>query len=152
MRVSDQAERQGAAGGSVALGAKRSNRRRPSVGLSDQQWQRALRRWLKRDAEEAELRITNLVINLDSHEVRGGDSRVQLTPLEFRILYILALKAGSLVRSSELIDLVWGGECEQHAPMLRTHMSHLRSKLQSSNGGAGSITCVSRVGYRLELE
>jgi two-component system response regulator MtrA len=126
-------------------------RRSPS-GLSEQQWQRALRRWLTRESEESEVRVADLVIDLYSHEVRRGTSRAQLTPIEFRILYVLALKPGSLVRSSELVELVWGGHYERHAPMLRTHMSNLRTKLRFSDGGAGSITCVSRVGYRLELE
>jgi DNA-binding response OmpR family regulator len=95
-----------------------------------------------------ELRVGDLVIDLQTHEARKGDEIVQLTPLEFRILYLLAMNVGRVIPHARLIDYAWdydGGD----ASLLKTHICHLRRKLRLSADKPGGIRVVVGVGYSL---
>ncbi len=79
-----------------------------------------------------------------------GERDVQLTPIEFRLLYILACNAGRVVSSERLVDYVWG-PTEGDKSLLKTHICHIRSKLKLPSSGPGSINAIPRVGYRLAV-
>ncbi len=95
-----------------------------------------------------ELRVGDLVLNLESHEVQRNNQAVQLTPIEFRLLYMLASNAGRVISATRLVDYAWNYE-RGDASLLKTHISHIRSKLQLPRSGVGSIQALPRVGYRL---
>jgi DNA-binding response OmpR family regulator len=95
-----------------------------------------------------ELRVGDLVLDVESHEVHCGDVRTQLTSIEFRLLYLLANNVGRVVASSRLVDYAWG--CDGgDVSLLKTHISHIRTKLGLGVGGPSSISVVPSVGYRL---
>ena len=94
-----------------------------------------------------ELRVGRLTLDMESHEARHGDQVVQLTPIEFGLLYILAANAGRVVSSSRLVDYAWGYDGGD-VSLLKTHISHIRTKLEWPQSGLGEITAVPRVGYR----
>ena len=95
-----------------------------------------------------EVRVGELVLDNESHEVRRGEQVVQLTPLEFRLLYLLASNAGRVVRGERLVEYAWDYEGGDVA-LLKTHISHIRTKLALPATGPGSIQAVPRLGYRL---
>jgi len=95
-----------------------------------------------------ELRVGDLVLDVESHEVQHGEYSTQLTSIEFRLLYLLANNVGRVVASSRLVDYAWG--CDGgDVSLLKTHISHIRTKLGLSVGGPSSISVVPSVGYRL---
>jgi DNA-binding response OmpR family regulator len=95
-----------------------------------------------------ELQVGELKIDMQSHEVTKGDFIVRLTPLEFRILYILAINVGRVVSSTRLIEYAWGYDGGD-ASMLKTHICHIRQKLKLEKGQPGYITSIPHVGYSL---
>ncbi len=95
-----------------------------------------------------ELRAGDLVLDGESHEVRRDGQAVQLTPIEFRLLYLLASNVGRVVRGERLVEYAWGYD-EGDVTLLKTHISHIRTKLQLPATGPGSIQAVPRLGYRL---
>src|SRR5439155_1316793 len=109
-----------------------------------------LRRAGKRHREEAEPRVQVEGLNLDpeTYEVSWRGQSVRLTPTEFRILYLLATNAGHVVPASRLYTYVWGSEGGD-ANALRSHISHIRRKLEIDGSGPGKITSVPAVGYVL---
>jgi len=109
-----------------------------------------LRRAGKRHREEAEPRVQVEGLNLDpeTYEVSWRGQSVRLTPTEFRILYLLATNAGHVVPASRLYTYVWGTEGGD-ANALRSHISHIRRKLEIDGSGPGKITSVPAVGYVL---
>jgi DNA-binding response OmpR family regulator len=94
------------------------------------------------------VQIGDLWIDAESHEVRRGDLEVQLTPREFKILYLLATNVGRVVSSSHLVDYAWGYEGGDPS-LLKSHISHIRTKLRLPAKGPGGITVIPTVGYRL---
>jgi DNA-binding response OmpR family regulator len=98
------------------------------------------------EAEEPKVQIDGLSLDPETYEVTWKDSCIRLTPTEFRILYLLATNAGHVVPSSRLYTYVWGSEGAD-ANALRSHMSHLRRKLETLSDSPGTITAVPAVGY-----
>jgi len=97
----------------------------------------------------SEVREGDLILDLQSHEATKASKRIQLTPLEFRIAYMLAMNAGRVVPYSRLIEYAWGYDGGDSS-LLKTHICHVRQKLNLSSDGAGCIKAVPGVGYRLE--
>ena len=95
-----------------------------------------------------EVRAGDLRLDLQSHEVTKGGAPVQLTVLEFRILYLLAMNEGRVIPYSRLIEYVWGYD-RGEVNLLKTHISHIRKKLGIPAQGPGSIRSVPGVGYTL---
>ena len=89
------------------------------------------------------------VIDVEAHQVWVGDEPIYLTPHEFRIFYMLAINEGHVVTFDRLSEYAWGYHYDGHA-VLKTHVSHIRSKLHIEDGKPGSIRVVPRIGYTLE--
>jgi DNA-binding response OmpR family regulator len=96
----------------------------------------------------SELRAGDLVLDLQSHEARKADTVVQLTPLEFRLLYMLTMNEGRVIPYDRLVEYAWGYDGGDSS-LLKTHMSHIRSKLGISAVGRGAIRAIPGVGYSL---
>ncbi len=96
----------------------------------------------------SELTAGDLVLDLQSHEARKSGSVVQLTPLEFRLLYMLAMNEGRVIPYDRLVEYAWGYDGGDSS-LLKTHMSHIRSKLGLTGNGPGSIRAIPGVGYSL---
>jgi DNA-binding response OmpR family regulator len=95
------------------------------------------------------VRAGDLELSLQSYEVtHGGGEPVQLTPLEFRILYMLAMNEGQVIPYARLVDYAWGFEGGD-ANLLKTHICHVRAKLGLPLAGPGAIRALATVGYSL---
>lgn len=94
------------------------------------------------------IRVADLEIDFHAHQAYKNGKSVQLTPLEFRILNLLALNAGRTVSYTHLLDHTWGyGRGE--AALLRAHITHLRRKLGLGYGRRAGIRSIQSVGYAL---
>jgi len=95
----------------------------------------------------SELRVGDLVLDLQSYEITKAGELVQLTPLEFRILYMLAMNEGRVIPYSRLVEYAWGYDSGE-ANLLKTHICHIRKKL-GLGAASGGIKAVAGVGYSL---
>jgi DNA-binding response OmpR family regulator len=96
----------------------------------------------------AEVKAGDIVLNLQTHEVTRNAVSIQLTPLEFRILYMLAMNEGQIIPYTRIVDYAWGYEGGD-ANLLKTHICHIRQKLRLPLEGEGSIRSLPTVGYSL---
>jgi DNA-binding response OmpR family regulator len=96
----------------------------------------------------SQLAVGDLTLDLQSHEATKGGAPVQLTPLEFRILYMLAMNEGRVIPYARLVEYAWGYDGGDSS-LLKTHISHIRSKLGMQGDGPGGIRAVPGVGYSL---
>ena len=94
-------------------------------------------------AESGDLRV-----DLTDHEVTRAGVSIRLTRLETRVLYMLVQNAGRIVTTDRLIEFVWNYEGgDSYA--LKTHICHIRNKLQVAKGEVGYIRSVPHLGYTL---
>ena len=94
-----------------------------------------------------QIRIHDLKIDLDRHQVFSDGNVIDLTATEFKILSLFAHSPGRVFTRSILMDAVWGQEYYGIERTMDTHVSRLRRKL----GQFGErIETVHGVGYRLK--
>lgn len=90
-----------------------------------------------------------LCIHFDSMEVTVRGEVIHLTPIEYRILKLLAQNIGRVLTHSMIIRDVWGSMDSKSVPSLRVFMTTLRKKLEQSSGGEQYIQTRIGVGYRM---
>ena len=97
----------------------------------------------------SEVRAGDIVLDLQAHRAARGGRVVQLTPCEFRVLHMLAMNEGRVVPYARLVEYGWGYYDEHNSSLLKTHVSHVRTKLGLSAAEPGGIRSVLGVGYAL---
>lgn len=90
-----------------------------------------------------------LKIDLSKRRVFVADKEIHLTPIEFRLLTILAHNAGFVVTQRQLLEKVWGASHIGHSHYLRIYMGQMRHKLELDPTRPQYILTEAGVGYRL---
>lgn len=96
--------------------------------------------------------IGELRIDLASRLVFVGDREVHLTPIEYRLLAVLAKNAGKVVTHRHLLKEVWGPGRTAETQYLRVYMGQLRHKLEGQPARPRYLVTEPGVGYRLRSE
>ena len=97
------------------------------------------------------IEVGPLVIRRDSHEVRTDSGvEIQLTALEFGILYLLSSNPNRVFSADEIFEEVWNQESVVSAKTVMVHVSHLRDKIAQATGGDKVVQTVWGVGYKVE--
>lgn len=99
------------------------------------------------------IHVGDLLIDLGKHIVSMRSEPVNLTPTEFAVLATLAESSGTVLRCEELVSRSQGYECpEQEArTIIKTHISHLRQKLEQDPARPEFILNIRGVGYMLAV-
>lgn len=101
-------------------------------------------------AEKGErVEIGELVIDKRRHEVMRSGQRVDLTPLEFQILDLLASEPGRAWSRNALLDQVWSTDYEGYQRNIDPHINRLRKKIESDPKNPHYVLTVRGVGYKL---
>lgn len=101
--------------------------------------------------EQNSITIGPLEIKKESHEVMTlSGVPIQLTALEFGILYLLASHPNRVFSAEEIFEAVWNQESVVSAKTVMVHVSHLRDKIEEATGGEKVIQTVWGVGYKVE--
>ena len=77
--------------------------------------------------ETTEYDIRNLHISRDNHKVILNGKQVQLTPIEFDILWYLCEHQGKVVSSEELFEAVWKEKFLDNNNTVMAHIARLRA-------------------------
>lgn len=99
------------------------------------------------DGERIE--VGDLVIDKRRHEVSLAGDRLDLTPLEFQILELLASEPGRAWSRNSLLDQVWSTEYEGYQRNIDPHINRLRKKLEADPKNPRYVLTVRGVGYKL---
>lgn len=104
----------------------------------------------KKTAETSEYDIRGLTINKDTHKCYLYGKELQLTPIEFGILWYLCEYQGMVVPSEELFEAVWGEKFLNNNNTVMAHIGRLREKMNESAKKPKFIVNVWGVGYTIE--
>lgn len=94
------------------------------------------------------LRVADLVIDVDAHEVRRGEEAISLTPLEFDLLVLLARKPQQVHTREVLLEKVWGYQYKADTRLVNVHVQRLRAKVEKDPDNPAVVLTVRGVGYR----
>ena len=100
--------------------------------------------------EQKEVDIRGLHISRDNHKCSLNGKLLELTPIEFDILWYLCKKQGNVVSSEELFEAVWGEKYFDNNNTVMTHIARLREKMQEPPRKPRYIKTIWGVGYTIE--
>ena len=110
---------------------------------------KAVLRRYENNTEQEGIRIGDLVINTDSHEVRLGGKQLELTLKEFDLLKVLAENRGRVMTRDQLLDKVWGFEYIGETRTVDVHVRYLRKKLGDEDNEGKYIQTIRGMGYKM---
>ena len=92
-----------------------------------------------------------ILINKDTHEFYFNEKKVELTKIEFEILWLLCENRGKVIKTDELFSTVWGSKYfEKDNNTVMVHIRHLREKMNDIGKKPKYIKTVYGVGYKIE--
>ncbi|WP_460943107.1 MtrAB system response regulator MtrA [Okibacterium endophyticum] len=94
------------------------------------------------------LQVGDLSLDVAGHEVRRGDRRISLTPLEFDLLLALAEKPQQVFTREMLLEQVWGYHYKADTRLVNVHVQRLRAKVEDDPDNPKIVMTVRGVGYR----
>ncbi len=112
-----------------------------------------LRRYKKYNHIEDEnvIEFRNISINHETHECYYNGKKLELTPIEFSILWCLSKNRGKVVKAEDLFEQVWKEKyLEKDTNTIMVHIRHLREKMKDTNKNPKVILTVWGVGYKIE--
>ena len=89
-----------------------------------------------------------LLMDVDAHTVVVEDSTLNLTRLEFDLLYHLLSNAGRVLTRERLLEQAWGYDFAGDTRAVDSAVKRLRAKLRIATVNADAIEAVRGVGYR----
>lgn len=93
--------------------------------------------------------VGDLVIDPAAHTVTAGGRAVDLTAKEFAVLHTLALNAGKVVSTEDILARVWGAEYDGEPQVVYVNMRWLREKIEADPQNPERLINVRGVGYKL---
>jgi DNA-binding response OmpR family regulator len=90
----------------------------------------------------------DVIVNIDRHEATKGDTELELTPREFRLLGYFLAHQGEVVSREELLDAVWGYDTIPFTRTVDTHIAKLRKKIEDDPSDPQHLITVHRLGYK----
>jgi DNA-binding response OmpR family regulator len=99
--------------------------------------------------EGERIEVGDLVIDKRRHQVTRSGNLIELTPLEFQILELLATEPGRAWSRNALLDQVWSTDYEGYQRNIDPHINRLRKKLEADPKDPRYVLTVRGVGYKL---
>ena len=94
------------------------------------------------------IEVGDVTIDVPAHEVTRGESRINLTPLEFELLVTLALKPEQVFTREMLLEQVWGYHYKADTRLVNVHVQRLRAKVEQDPDNPVIVQTIRGVGYR----
>ena len=101
---------------------------------------------------ERMITIGGLTINDDSKEVLVDGEKVNLTPIEYSILYLLAQNAGKVYSIGQIYESVWNETAIGADNTVAVHIRHIREKIEINPKEPRYLKVVWGVGYKIEKQ
>ena len=101
--------------------------------------------------EKNVLKFRELTLDTEARRLTAGGSEVKLTRTEFAILKLLMANPNQVITKSRLLDRIAEDTPDCTENSLKTHISHLRSKMRDV-AGEDYIESVWGIGFKMRAE
>ncbi|WP_309081237.1 response regulator transcription factor [Zhihengliuella sp.] len=108
-----------------------------------------LRRSHPFEDEGAVIRVDDLELDDDAHEVRRAGVVVDLSPTEFKLLRYLMMNPNRVLSKAQILDHVWEYDFNGDASIVESYISYLRRKIDAQEDWTPMIQTKRGVGYVL---
>lgn len=108
---------------------------------------KALLRRSMGEIQEKILKVDEILLDDERHQVFVSDKPCELTYKEFELLRLMMQNRGIVLSRDVIMDRIWDMNCDVESRTLDVHLKTLRSKLGAA---AHHIKTIRNVGYRME--
>ena len=108
---------------------------------------KALLRRSMGEVQEKILKVEEILLDDERHQVFVSDKPCELTYKEYELLRLLMQNRGIVLSRDVIMDRIWDMNCDVESRTLDVHLKTLRAKLGDS---ARHIKTIRNVGYRME--
>ncbi len=108
---------------------------------------KALLRRSMGEVQEKILKVEEILLDDERHQVFVSDKPCELTYKEYELLRLLMQNRGIVLSRDVIMDRIWDMNCDVESRTLDVHLKTLRAKLGDS---AHHIKTIRNVGYRME--
>jgi len=112
----------------------------------------ALRHVVRTRSGTTVLKLGAAIVDLEVRRASRDGVDIRMTPLEFRLLAVLAKHAGMVVTHRQLLTQVWGPTHATDTHYLRIYMKQLRDKFEADPIRPRHFVTETGVGYRLLVD
>jgi DNA-binding response OmpR family regulator len=102
----------------------------------------------QKEETQKSLDYGELIIDALKRKVLIRGNRVELTPKEYKLLYLLASHPGRTYTRDNLLDLVWDYQYSGYEHTVNSHINRLRSKIEIDPSNPEFILTTWGLGYR----
>ena len=107
-----------------------------------------LRRTVRNSEVSGKIKVGHLVIDTAGHTITMDGMFVDLTPIEFKIIELLASHPGRVFTRLQIVDQIQGYAFEGYERTIDAHIKNLRRKLEDNSKEPRLIQTVYGVGYK----
>lgn len=100
--------------------------------------------------QNGEIAIDGLCINTESKTVKVDGEDVRLTPIEYRILELLARNRSRVFSAEDIYRNVWNEETVVGDNTIAVHIRHIREKIEINPKEPKYLKVVWGIGYKLD--
>lgn len=94
------------------------------------------------------IKVKDLEIDLDEHRVKKSGKPIDLTYIQFKLLYLLASRRDNVFSRKEILERVWGRKVFVTNRTVDVHIKRLREKLGEYKYPSQYIETIHGTGYR----
>jgi DNA-binding response OmpR family regulator len=103
----------------------------------------------EKTAAASPIQVGDLVVDPSAHIVTIGGRKIELSPREFDLLYVLTQDPNRVLSVDDLLARVWGAEFAGQPQVVYVHIRWLREKIEADPEHPRRILTVRGVGYKL---
>jgi DNA-binding response OmpR family regulator len=100
------------------------------------------------EKEEKDINYKDIVIEISAHKVLIKNKRINLTPKEFDLLYLMISNPGRVYSRENLLNIIWGYQHNGYEHTVNSHINRLRSKIEKDITNPQYILTSWGSGYR----
>ena len=94
------------------------------------------------------IKVKDIEIDLDEHKVKKSGKPIDLTYIQFKLLYLLASRRDNVFSRKEILEKVWGRKVYVTNRTVDVHIKRLREKLGEYKYPSQYIETIHGTGYR----
>jgi len=97
-------------------------------------------------ADDSILKIKNLEVNLNNHDIDAAGEQIALNGKEYDLLVYLLQNKNTILTKDQIFERIWGFDSDTSITVVEVYMSNLRKKLRPSKND-NLIKTIRNVGY-----
>jgi len=102
--------------------------------------------------EREQFSVAELVVDFSKRRVSVSGEEIHLTPIEYKLIALLASHPGKVMTHNHIIKEVWGSSAGSDMQSLRVFMANIRRKIEKDHANPRYIRTEVGVGYRMVEE